>query len=71
MTASLPIRLAFGLLRMALRVVAGLTILVAVLAVGTLAVLQTDAGRRNAASLIGWAASDDSGGIALDGLAID
>ncbi|MBL6431867.1 MAG: hypothetical protein HPM95_14980 [Alphaproteobacteria bacterium] len=56
---------------MALRVVAGLTILVAVLAVGTLAVLQTDAGRRNAAGLIGWAASDDSGGIALDGLAVD
>jgi translocation and assembly module TamB len=71
MTASLPIRIGFGLLRATLRLAVGLVILVAMLAVGALAVLQTDAGRRNVASLIGWVASDENGGIALDGLAVD
>ncbi|SDU02192.1 translocation/assembly module TamB domain-containing protein [Stappia sp. ES.058] len=71
MTASLPIRLGVSLIRITLRVVLGLAILLAFLAIGTLAVLQTDAGRRNAAGLIGWIASNENGGIALDGLSVD
>ncbi|WP_029059658.1 translocation/assembly module TamB domain-containing protein [Stappia stellulata] len=71
MTAPLPIRFGIALIRIALRVTAGLALLVVVLAVGVLAVLQTDAGRRNAASLIGWAASSEDRGVALTGLAVD